>query len=100
MSQIDSCQSAPYARCKTSIVQRIIGFMRCGMRRVWAMTLGLGILVGTASTGVAQTAGDPLAPLVSSRAIPADTSAVSAAPDLLTSGAEREAELQRWIEEF
>lgn len=64
------------------------------------MTLGLGILVGTASTGVAQTAGDPHAPLVSSRAIPADTSAVIGAPDLSVSSAERDAELQRWIQEF
>jgi hypothetical protein len=63
------------------------------------MTLGLGIL-GTASTGVAQTAGDPRAPLVSSRAIPADTSALIAAPDLLISSAERDAELQRWVQEF
>jgi len=64
------------------------------------MTLSLGILVGTASTGVAQTAGDPHAPLVSSRAIPADTSAVIAAPDLLMSSAERDAELQRWVQEY
>ena len=70
------------------------------MRRGLAMTLGLGILVGTASTGVAQTAGDPRAPLVSSRAIPADTGALTAAPDLLISGAEHDAALQRWIQEF
>jgi len=64
------------------------------------MTLSLGILVGTASTGVAQTTGESHAPLVSSRAIPADTSAVIAAPDLLMSSAERDAELQRWIQEY
>jgi hypothetical protein len=69
------------------------------MRTGWAMTLGLGILAGTASPGVAQTAGSPHAPLVSSRAIPADTSALTSAPDLSVD-ARRDAELQRWIEAF
>jgi hypothetical protein len=63
------------------------------------MTLGLGILAGTASPGIAQPAGSPHAPLVSSRAIPTDTSVLSSAPDLSTES-RRAAELQRWIEDF